>query len=155
MTKRREPLTYHHALTVIAARIGWDRCAAILGKTERMVRYLSDPDCEVEIRLLDAERLDKAFLADGGDHAPFQRLYALRLDIASSAVADPCLVALAGDASKENGEAVAALLHAAQNSRDPVARRNARQETQEAIDKLTDGLAALDRQEAAEAAAGG
>jgi len=58
MTKRREPLTYHHALTVIAARIGWDRCGAILGETERMVRYLSDPDCETEIRLLDAEEVD-------------------------------------------------------------------------------------------------
>jgi len=108
MTKRREPLTYHHALTVIAARIGWDRCGAILGKTERMVRYLSDPDCETEIRLLDAERLDRAFMADGGDHGPFQRLLTLRLDIAQSATADASLIDLAAASAKEGGEAVEA-----------------------------------------------
>ena len=55
MTKRREPLTYHRALTTIAALIGWDRAAAICGVGERTVRYWSDPDCETEIRLTDAE----------------------------------------------------------------------------------------------------
>lgn len=146
MTKRREPLTYHAALTVIAARIGWDRCGALCGVTDRTVRLWSDPDCETEIRLIDAERLDRAFIADGGDHAPFHRLFALRLEMAARADrAD--LVRLAGDTAKEAGEAVAALLDAsARIDCDETARR-ARKEVQEAIDKLTDCLAGLGEKE--------
>lgn len=150
MTKRREPLTYHSALTTIAALIGWDRCAAICGVTGRMVRYWSDPDCETEIRLLDAERLDKAYLAAGGDHAPFLRLFTLRLDIAAREQEDADLVRTAGKAAKEGGEAVSALLFAAQNPSDPVARRLARREGEEALGAISDGLAALDRLEAAD-----
>jgi hypothetical protein len=70
MTKRRDPLTFHRALTVIAGRIGWDKCAMIVGRSERLVRMWSDPDADSEISIIDALRLDKAFLAAGGDHAP-------------------------------------------------------------------------------------
>lgn len=146
MTKRREPLTYQATLTEIAARIGWDRCAAICGVTERAVRYWSDPDCETEIRLIDAERLDRAFMERGGDHAPFHRLHALRLDIANREGPDHCLAVVAGKAAKEAGEAVAALITAS-NSPDARTRRRARQEVHEAIESLTDGLATLDQQE--------
>lgn len=143
MTKRREPLTDHHTLTVIAALIGWDRCGAVCGVSERQVRNWSDPDCETEIRRIDAERLDKAYLAAGGDHAPFHRLHGLRLDLAERDSADRCLTALAGGAAKETGEAVAALIEAA-GSNNPDVRRRARTELEEAIGTLTDGLAALD-----------
>lgn len=149
MTKRREPLTYQATLTDIAARIGWDRCAAICGVTERAVRYWSDPDCETEIRLIDAERLDRAFMERGGDHAPFHRLHALRLDIAALDAPDNCLVAVAGKAAKETGEAVAALLNASSCAR-PDTRRRARKEVHEAIESLTEGLASLDQKEAEE-----
>ncbi|KQM21932.1 hypothetical protein [Novosphingobium sp. Leaf2] len=148
MTKVREPLTYEWTLTRIAARIGWDRCAAICGVTsERTVRYWSDPDCEKEIRLIDAERLDRAFMDHGGDHAPFHRLHALRLDIAGRDGADHSLAAVAGKVAKEGGEAVAALITASSSS-DARLRRRARQEVHEAIESLTDGLAALDKKEA-------
>lgn len=142
MTKRREPLTYHQALTTIAALIGWDRCGAICGVTDRTVRYWSDPDCETEIRLLDAERLDRAYLAAGGDHAPFSRLLALRIELAERDEAQRSLTALAGGAAKEAGEAVAALIEAAQRDC-PETRRTAIKEIEEAISKLTDGLAAI------------
>ena len=147
MTKRREPLTYHRTLTTIAALIGWDRCAAICGVSERTVRYWSDPDCETEIRLIDAERLDRAFLGHGGDHAPFHRLFSLRLEIAardSDDAASLCHLAAAG--AKEAGEAVSALINAS-TSGDPATRRAAAQELQEAIDTLTDGLVALRKSE--------
>lgn len=144
MTKRREPLTYQATLTVIAARIGWDRCAAICGVTERAVRYWSDPDCETEIRLIDAERLDRAYLEHGGDHAPFHRLHALRLDIAGRDAPDRDLAALGGLVAKETGEAIAALIDAS-NSTDRRVRNRARKEIHEAIESLTDGLAGLDR----------
>ncbi|KPH62314.1 hypothetical protein [Novosphingobium sp. ST904] len=146
MTKLREPLTYQRTLTQIAAVIGWDRCAAICGVSERSVRNWSDPDCETEIRLIDAERLDHAFMERGGDHAPFHRLHALRLDLAARDTPDHCLVSVAGKAAKETGEAVAALITAS-GSGDPRARRRARKEVHEAIDSLTDGLASLDRAE--------
>lgn len=143
MTKRREPLTYHRTLTTVAALIGWDRAAAICGVSERMVRYWSDPDCETEIRMIDAERLDRAYLGHGGDHAPFHRLFGLRLELAARDADDAvslCHLAAAG--AKEAGDAVSALITAsADNS--PAARRAAAKELQEAIDTLTDGLAAL------------
>ncbi|SFG08921.1 hypothetical protein SAMN05518801_10763 [Novosphingobium sp. CF614] len=149
MTKRREPLTYHRTLTDIAHLIGWDRCAAICGVSERAVRYWSDPDCETEIRLIDAERLDRAYLEHGGDHAPFHRLHALRLDIAGRDGPDRDLARVAGKAAKETGEAVAALIGAS-GRRDPRAIRKAREEVHEAIESLTDGLATLDRAEQGE-----
>lgn len=143
MTKRREPLTYHAALTTIAARIGWDRCGAICGVTDRTVRLWSDPDCETEIRLIDAERLDRAFIADGGTHAPFHRLFGLRLEMASRGRGID-LVQLAADAAKESGEAVSALLDASTHIDCPDARRRAKKEVQEAIERLTDSLTQLE-----------
>lgn len=147
MTKRREPLTFHHALTSIAALIGWDRCAAICGVTERTVRYWSDPDCETEIRLLDAERLDRAYLAAGGGYAPFHRLYTLRIELAERVEQQRCLTAMAGDTAKEAGEAVAAMIEAAGNLDCHATRRRAKAEAQEAIGKLQDSIAIIDRAE--------
>lgn len=144
MTKRREPLTYHYALTKVAALIGWDRCGAICGVTDRQVRNWSDPDCETEIRLLDAERLDKAYIQAGGDHAPFLRLFTLRLEIASREAERTCLAQQAGTAAKETGEAVLAMIEASNDLNNPEARRRMRKETGEAIASLTDTLATLD-----------
>ena len=148
MTKEREPLTYEATLTQVAALIGWDRCAAICGvRSDRTVRKWSEPDCEREIRMIDAERLDRAYLDFGGDHAPFHRLHALRLDLAARDTPEDCLIAVAGKAAKESGEAVAALINAS-GSKDVRVRRRARQEVHEAIDSLTDGLARLDQSDA-------
>jgi hypothetical protein len=149
MTKRREPLTFHSALTRVAAQIGWDRCAAICGVTERAVRNWSDPDTESEIRMLDAERLDRAFLAAGGEVAPFHRVYSLRLEIAQREAAARDLTVTAALAAKEGGEAVSALIAAASPNATSEDRRTARREAEEAINALQDGLAVLDRQEAA------
>lgn len=145
MTKRRDPLTFHRALTVIASQIGWDRCAMITGRTERQVRNWSDPDADSEISILDALRLDKAFLASGGDHAPFGQVYSTLLEIAA-AETDADLVMAAAEAARESGEAVSAMLDAA-TSRCATKLRRARKEGEEAVAAITRGLAALDRQE--------
>ncbi len=145
MTKRREPLTYHAALTKVAALIGWDRCGAICGVTERAVRNWSDPDTEAEIRMIDAERLDRAFVAAGGEQAPFHRLFGLRLEIAASDGAALDAQKAAASAAKEAGEAVSALVLASAPDAGPEARRAARREAEEAIQSLTDGIAAIDR----------
>lgn len=146
MTKRREPLTYQHTLTQVAALIGWDRCGAICGVSERSVRNWSDPDCEIEIRMIDAERLDRAFIGHGGTYAPFHRLMSLRLELAVKEAAQADMVHAAADAAKETGEAVSALIEAAASS-DPEKRRKARKEAEEAIMSLTNALHAVDRQE--------
>ena len=151
MTKRREPLTYQLTLTEIAARIGWDRCGAICGVTDRAVRNWSDHDCEVEIRMIDAERLDRAYVDHGGDHYPFHRLFALRLDVASRAINGVNLGRSASKVAKETGEAVAALIDATASDDCPASFRDARKEIQEAISALTDSLAAIDAAQSKEA----
>lgn len=150
MTKIREPLTYERTLTTIAQAIGWDRCAAICGvKSVEAVRRWSDPDCETEIRLIDAERLDRAFLDHGGDHAPFHRLHGLRLDLAGRDAPDLCLAGLAGSSAKETGEAIAAIIAVA-SCNDIRTIRRARKEVQDALDTLKNALAAIDRREKGE-----
>lgn len=146
MTKRREPLTYQHTLEMVASAIGWERAGALCGVTARSVRKWSDHDCEVEIRMIDAERLDQAFLDQGGTHAPFHRLMALRLDIAGREALGRDIANAAGAAAKETGEAVASLIALSSAPGDAGARRTARREVQEAMDALADTVAIVDRQ---------
>lgn len=147
MTKRREPLTYESTLAKVAALIGWDNCAAICGlRSPRAIRNWSEPDTQAAIRMIDAERLDRAFIGAGGDHAPFHQLFALRLELADQLAATTDLVQVAAEAARESGEAVSALLEAA-TSNCPSVRRRAREEGEEAVAALTKGLAALDAQE--------
>lgn len=145
MTKRRPPLTFHRALTTIAASIGWDQCAAICGVTERAVRNWSDPDTDAEIRLIDALRLDQAYFDHGGDHAPFHQCFGLRLDISARGHEDSArdMFNAVAAAAKESGEAVSALVKAAGPGAGIADRRRARKETEDAIGALTDSLAAL------------
>ncbi|QOV92624.1 hypothetical protein [Novosphingobium sp. ES2-1] len=146
MTKRREPLTYERTLATVALRIGWDTCAGICGVGRRAISNWSEPDTQAGIRMIDAERLDRAFIDAGGDHAPFQQLLTLRLELAEQSVAKADLMKVAAEAAKETGEAVSAIIDAAA-SNDPAKRRRAREEGEEAIASLTKGIAALDAQE--------
>lgn len=145
MTKRREPITFHRALTIVAAHIGWDRCAAICGVTERAVRNWSDPDTDAEIRLIDARRLDQAYLEHGGAEPPFMQVYQLQLELAALSATDrsKCLSLAASAAAKEGGEAVAALIRASQPHAGAADRRAAEREAEEAIAALSKGLAIL------------
>lgn len=143
MTKRREPLTYQHTLDLVAVAITWERAGAICGVSARSVRRWSDHDCEREIRMIDAERLDAAFLEAGGDHAPFHRLMALRLEIADLAPVREELTTHAAEAALETGQAVAAVLAAASDPHNPDKLRIARQEVEEAIGALKDCAADL------------
>ena len=143
MTKLREPMTYEAALTEVAARIGWDNVAAICGVKQRAARFWSDPDCQTHIRMIDAERLDRAFLGAGGAFAPFHRMLALRLEIPARAGPGADLAACAMAAAKEAGEAIAAMVAAAAHPDDPRLLRDAARETQEAVLAMNDELAAL------------
>jgi len=139
MTKPRAPFTFQRALARIADTLGWDGCADVLGKSESFVRKLGDPDAAREISLQDALRLDNAYHRAGGDGAPFFECYAHRLEAQdmADALCPDAMVATAGRAAKEAGEAVSAVLTFANNPGCERARRAAATETEEAISVLT------------------
>ena len=144
MTKRRKPVTFSDALTQVAAVLRWDVCAQILGVSENWVRKLSDPDAEREISLQSARRLDAAYLRAGGDGAPFHECYALQLELTAGMLSrcSADMINAVGIAVKENGEAVAAALHAVENGTRG-AREDAVREIQEGIQAMTLLLAKL------------
>lgn len=149
MTLRREPLTYENTLLAVARVLGWDTVAGICGVSSRSARYWAEPECQKQIRMIDAERLDRAFVEAGGDHRPFHRLMTMRLDIAdmaaNAALAD--LSTLAAVAAKEAGEAISALIIASQSG-DRASIRNARKEAEEAIHALHASVAGIESREA-------
>lgn len=148
MTKRRAPLSFEHALTIVAARLGWEKTAAIVGQKPRTVRNWSDPDTSAEISLDDAMKLDVAFVADGGDGPPFHHVYAARLEAAAAAAvsSSAAIIALAGAAAKESGEAVAATLIAARPDASAGELALAARELEESIAAQTAALAAVNQQ---------
>lgn len=150
MTKRREPITFHRALTTVAAMIGWDRVAAICGVTERAARNWSDPDTDAEIRMIDARRLDQAYLEHGGDHAPFLKVYTLQLELAARDPDDVrrCLAKSASGAAKESGEAVAAIIDASLPGAGAAQRRRAIREGEEAMAAIAASVEILRKQDA-------
>lgn len=148
MTKLRRPVTFERALTRIADELGWDGCAAVLAKSESLVRKMSDPDIERELSLRDSLRLDAAWRRAGGSGAPLLECYALRLEIETSAArasADEILVAI-GDSARETGEAVSAALDAINNMTSPAHRDRALREIEEgrvALGRLAEQISAV------------
>jgi hypothetical protein len=140
MTIPRQPATFELALAKIAALLGYDGCATVLGKSESHVRKLGAPDTEREISLRDAVRLDAAWRRAGGEGAPLLECYALQLDLGAAdteSSSSGLVMAGAALAAKESGEAVAAALALAGDMRDPKARLNAVREVEEAISELS------------------
>lgn len=88
MTKRRPPLTYEDAMTRIAGRLTFARCAEIVGRSESLCRIWSDPDRDELPNLRQAQLLDAAFVADGGGEPPFLSVTAAHLEFARIAGAD-------------------------------------------------------------------
>lgn len=146
MTKRREAMTYEATVTLIADAIGWERAASICGVTERSVRNWSDPDSPIQIRLMDAEKLDKAYILAGGDHAPFGRLMASRLAASDAPANLPPLPEVAAKAARACGASVATLIAIAHGSRDRAKHRQFLHETEEALGALMTAISVLDAQ---------
>lgn len=144
MTKRRTALSFDDAATRIAAQIGWEEMAGIVGRSERAVRNWSDPECATYPSIDQALALDVAYRARGGEGAPYAEAYADRLEMAAQAAQSAsALPRLAGIAAKETGEALAALIAAAQPGATLAERAIARREGREAIAALTKAEAAL------------
>jgi hypothetical protein len=145
MTKQRSPLTFENALTTVASLIGWAAVAQICRKAETTVRNWSDPDTSAAVTLDAALELDKAYLIAGGEGAPFQLCYSIRLD---ADTIDACperdaLIASAGKIAKESGEAVEATIFAARAGATLADSALAERELEESIAAQTTTLARL------------
>ncbi|GAA4221652.1 hypothetical protein GCM10022253_28200 [Sphingomonas endophytica] len=114
MTKAHAALSYEQAQARIAERLGSKRAAAIAGVALRTFYDWGDPDVDRTIPIAAAEKLDRAYLAAGGDCMPFLDTLTLRLSVAREACfADPrALVDVAARFAKEAGEFSAATFHA-------------------------------------------
>lgn len=149
MTKLRPPLSFHQAITRIGGRLGWERCAEIVGQAERTVRNWSDPATNALPRLDDALLLDAAYRADGAGEAPILAVYGLKLEAELLVPGEAGELAdAAACVAKETGEAVAALVQAAKPGAPDAARVIAEKETEEAIASLSGALLKLKPQRA-------
>jgi hypothetical protein len=151
MTKLRDPMSIEQAIQTVVDCIGWSQASSVCGVVERTARYWADADHPTSISMANAEKLDRAFIDAGGDHAPILRAMACRLSAAKRAALEnlPPAAVTASRMALSSGRAVAALLEIGANP-DARQRRYARKELHEAIDSLTNGLAELDRMEARE-----
>jgi hypothetical protein len=144
VTKLRTPLSFEAALAQVAGEIGWPRSARICGYAESTVRNWSDPDTTAAISIESALRLDAAFIAAGGDSAPFFACYAARLKQEAEAVfsADK-LLRCGAAAAKESGEAISAIFDAARPGAGRHEREQAAREVEESILQHQQVLATL------------
>ena len=146
VTKPRKALTPYKALAKIADLLGWDGCAAVLDKSESILRKWGDPDAEREMSLQAAIRLDAAYMRAGGGSAPLFECYAARLDLdAHDGPEKTHLLKATGSAAKETGEAVAAALEAASRANDGATMDRAMDEAKEGIESLHALLFTLQR----------
>lgn len=145
MTKRRAPLTFELALTKIAALIGWDNAAAIVGQAERTVRNWSDPDTSARITLDSALALDVAYAAAGGEGSPMHECFTARLkaERAEACAGAEALARSAAETAKESGEANAALFAAIRPGATDTDLLLAERELEESISASTNTLATL------------
>lgn len=151
MTKVRDPASIEQAIFTICDRIGWAEAGQLCGVTERMVRLWSDHDDPTNITVVNAQKLDRAYLVDGGDHAPIHRVISLLLDTAISEARQnlPTLPVAAANLAVSSGQAVAALLAVADAppTDRQKRRRHARRVMEKAIGDLMTARCTLERSE--------
>ena len=138
MTKERAAISYERALAKIGGAIGWPEVARICQRSERTVRNWSDADTQGNITMEKAELLDVAWRQAGGESTPMWEVYTLRLELAcSSAIhCKEVLATTTAKASKESGEALAALICASLPNAGSFEREDAKREVEEAIAAL-------------------
>ncbi|WP_022697899.1 hypothetical protein [Euryhalocaulis caribicus] len=119
--KVRKPRSFEDALTQVCAALTFQDAAAVIGKrNESYLRNACDPDHVQILPIHYALLLDAAYSAETGEPGPllctYQRLYEERAGGQKPCEDDPNM--LAGDVSREGGEAVAALLNKSIPSRE-------------------------------------
>lgn len=151
MTKRRPPSTLDAALTQVAGTLpgGWGEMAEVTGRRPGFVRAWGDPDRREEIPVRDAVQLDLACRAIGGG-SPIAEYYFARLDAFGvfQRADGPALASHAMLSVKECGEAIAAMIAAAQPDATAEHLREARDQIEEALCILRRALPMLVGREA-------
>lgn len=79
MSKVRQPDSFEGAVTLIAATIGFDTCAAAIGKSEGLIRVFTDPDQDTIPNLRQAMELDAAYIAATNEAGPLAAVYCDKL----------------------------------------------------------------------------
>jgi len=139
MTIERPAKTFDQAATTVAGLIGWPAMCMLTGRSNRAVRYWSQPNCKTSPTLLQAAALDAAYRGAGGQAAPFTEALAHAVDVEYSAET-ACYRALATDTAqfvREAGELGAALIEAVQPGASPRAYNRALVEAQQAETALS------------------
>ena len=134
MTHLRAPRTYDEAVTRIAGAIGWDQVATLTGRTERTVRFWSQPNCKTVPTIGQAQALDAAYVAAGGQGAPYLEAYEFQLGLQMQRQ-EACtreLLAEIALATKECGEAISASLGVVQSNASPLTAHRAAAEVEQA-----------------------
>lgn len=121
MTKPRVPHTYAEAMTRIAGVVTFKRCARIVRRSDRLVRKWSEDGNVATPTLAQAEALDLAYIAAGGDGAPFADTLRHRLGLAvdDALASQRELAASIARAAKETGEAFAFAIPITQSNASP------------------------------------
>jgi hypothetical protein len=141
MTIERPAKTFDQATTTVAGMIGWPAICKLTGRSDRAVRYWSQPNCKTSPTLRQAAAMDSAYRAAGGQDAPFTDALAHAVDVAYSAET-ACYRALASDTAefvREAGELGAALIEAIQPGASPRAHNRALVEAQQ-VETALDAL---------------
>lgn len=73
--KLRNPRDFAAAITQIRSALGETTCAAIVGRSDSLIRKWSDPDQPSLPNIAQALLLDSAFVAAGKGEAPLMKLY--------------------------------------------------------------------------------
>lgn len=121
MTKPRVPHSWAYAATRVAGRLGHDAAAIVVGRSIRLIERWTTPGDKRLPSLDQALALDAAYLADGGEEAPFMAAYAAQLDIvvAQATACHQSLIEDAAHAARETGDAVASALAVARPGASP------------------------------------
>lgn len=122
MTQLRAPRTYDEAMTRIAGAIGWDEACRLTGRRLRSVRYWAQPSCKTVPSIAQAQSLDAAYIAAGGQGSPFLDAFEFQLGVQVQRQ-EACTRELLNEiavASREFGEAMAAAIRVTQSNASPL-----------------------------------
>ncbi len=138
MTQARIPLSFAQAMTRVAGQIGYEAAALVAGRSDRTIYEWARPSSTTAPTIWQAASLDAAFIAAGGDGAPFLEAYQHQLDRAVD-TALACHRELArdvGDYARESGELIAAAVAITQGNSCPRTIHRALGEAEDAQSKI-------------------
>lgn len=122
MTKLRTPHTWADAATRVAGLLGYAETGRVVDRKDRTIYEWANPESDTQPTIAQMLALDAAYIAAGGEGAPFLDAHAHQLDLVVAAATADCreLVDEAGEAALECGEAVAAALAVSTGNAPPI-----------------------------------